>query len=224
MNIRQYLPILKKSALFNDVSEENLLLMLHCLLAKIRTYDKNTYIIHATQSPIDVGIVLSGRVNIISEDYWGNRNILTTLEAGELFGEAFACAQATLDTLNVIAAENSQIMFINYAKITTTCHRGCHFHTKLIQNMLQLVSQKNIMLTTKIGHLTKKTTREKLLSYLSNEAIKKHSSTFTIPFNRQELADFLSVERSAMSAELSRMQKDNLIKYHKNQFTLLKKI
>lgn len=219
--MQQYIPILQKSALFHDVSETNLLGMLHCLLAKVKTYDKNTYIIHATQSPLDVGIVLSGRANIISEDYWGNRNILTTLEPGELFGEAFACAQAKLNSFNVIAAEKSKIMFINYAKITTPCQRACSFHTKIIQNMLQLVSQKNIMLTTKIEHLTKKTTREKLLSYLSNEAIKKHSNSFSIPFNRQELADFLSVERSAMSAELSRMQKDKLISYHKNQFTLL---
>lgn len=215
-----YIEVLKKSALFANIHEEDIAKMLNCLMIKTKIYEKNAYIINPAQTIMEVGIVLTGRINIIKEDYWGNRSILTTLETGELFGEAFACAQASLNVFNIVAAERCEILFLNYQKITTPCHHACKFHTQLIQNMLRLVAQKNIMLTTKIGHLTQKTTRQKILSYLSSEAIKCHNNTFVIPFNRQELADYLSVERSAMSAELSKMQKDGLISYYKNKFIL----
>ena len=213
--------VLKKSALFTDIAEKDITSMLNCLMMKQKKYDKNEYIIDSTKKIYEVGIVLSGRINIIREDYWGNRNILTTLEKGELFGEAFACTQTNLNLFSIVAAEKCEILFLNYQKIISPCHRACVFHSQLIQNMLYLVAKKNIMLTTKIEHLTQKTTRKKILSYLSSIAIKQGSNIFTIPFNRQELADFLSVERSAMSAELSKMQKDGLIKYHKNNFKLL---
>ena len=213
--------VLKKSALFTDIAEKDITSMLNCLMMKQKKYDKNEYIIDSTKKIYEVGIVLSGRINIIREDYWGNRNILTTLEKGELFGEAFACTQTNLNLFSIVAAEKCEILFLNYQKIISPCHRACIFHSQLIQNMLYLVAKKNIMLTTKIEHLTQKTTRKKILSYLSSIAIKQGSNIFTIPFNRQELADFLSVERSAMSAELSKMQKDGLIEYHKNNFKLL---
>ena len=218
--MQDYLDILQKSALFSNVNRQDLEKMLSCLLAKIKTYEKNTYIVKASHTFLEVGIVLSGRVNIVKEDYWGNRSILTTLKEGELFGEAFACAQTQYNIFSVVAVEKAKIMFINYEKITSPCQFVCKFHTQIIQNMLQLMAQKNIMLTTKIEHLTQKNTRAKLLSYLSTEAIKQHNHTIIIPFNRQELADFLSVERSAMSAELSRMRKDGLIDYTKNKFIL----
>ena len=220
--MQNYLDILQKSALFADVDKRDIEKMLGCLLANIKTYNKNEYIVKASHTLLDVGIVLEGRINIIKEDYWGNRSILTTLKTGELFGEAFACAKTQYNIFSVVAAEKSKIMFINYEKITSPCQFACNFHTKIIKNMLKLMAQKNIMLTTKIEHLTQKTTRDKILSYLSTEAIKQNSHNFTIPFNRQELADFLSVDRSAMSAELSRMHKDGLIDYNKNKFTLNK--
>ncbi len=218
------LPILKSAELFIDVSDTDLLHMLNCLLVKTKTFEKNTYIVNTAQPVMEVGIVLSGRVNIIREDYWGNRNILTTLTAGELFGEAFACAQTKSNLYNIIAAEKTKVMLLNYKKITSPCRFACRFHAKLIQNMMFLIARKNIMLTTKIEHLTQKTTRSKLLSYLSSEAIRHNSNVFSIPFDRQELADYLSVERSAMSAELSRMQKAGLIEYHKNEFKLAKSV
>lgn len=219
--MQDYLSILQKSALFAGINRQDTEKMLGCLLANIKTYGKNEYIAKASHTLLEVGIVLEGRVNIIKEDYWGNRSILTTLAEGELFGEAFACVKAQYSIFSVVAAENAKIMFINYEKITAPCQFACRFHTKIIQNMLHLMAQKNIMLTTKIEHLTQKNTREKILSYLSAEAIRQSSHSFSIPFNRQELADYLSVERSAMSAELSRMKKDGLIDYNKNKFILL---
>lgn len=219
--MQKYFDVLKNSALFKDIDTNDLSKMFKCLLMNKKTFEKNSYIFTASQKFVEVGIILKGRVNVIKEDYWGNRTILTTLTTGDLFGETFACANAINTQFSVIATEQSEIMFLNYQRITTPCQFACSFHAKIIQNMLLLVAQKNILLTTKIDHLSKKTTREKILSYLSNEALKNNSNTFTIPFNRQELADFLSVERSAMSAELSRMQKDKLIVYQKNKFTLL---
>ena len=222
--MQDYLDILQQSALFSEVNRQDLEKMLGCLMAKIKTYEKNIYIVKASHTLLEVGIILSGRVNIVREDYWGNRSILTSLGSGELFGEAFACAQMQYNIFSVVAAEKTKIMFINYERITSPCQSVCKFHTKIIQNMLHLLAQKNIMLTAKIEHLTQKNTRAKLLSYLSAEAVKQQNHTFTIPFNRQELADFLSVERSAMSAELSRMRRDGLIDYTRNRFILHKDI
>ena len=218
--MQKYLTTLQNSPLFTGIAIDDLIKISNCLLMNVKTYAKNDYILTASDKLHNLGIVLSGRINIIQEDYWGNRSILTTLTAGDLFGENFICNEPH-DLFSIIASEQSEIIFINYQKITSPCSCACDFHTKLIQNMLQIVAQKNLLLTTKIEHLSKKTTREKILSYLSSEALKHHSNNFLIPFNRQELADFLSVERSAMSAELSRMQKDNLIRYHRNNFTLL---
>ena len=222
--MQDYLTILQKSALFAGVNQQDLAKMLGCLLANIKTYEKNAYVIKASHTLWEVGIVLSGRVNIVKEDYWGNRSILASLAAGELFGEAFACAQVHYNIFSVVAAEKTEIMFINYEKIASPCQFACKFHTKIIRNMLQLMAQKNIMLTAKIEHLTQKNTRAKLLSYLSAEAVKQRSNTVIIPFNRQELADFFFFLRSAMSAELSRMRRDGLIDYTKNRFVLHKSV
>ena len=219
--MQKYLDILKNSALFFGIDTKDLINMFKCLLMNIKTYEKNSYILKASEPLVEVGIILKGRVNIIKEDYWGNRTILTTLSTGDLFGESFVCTNINNNCFSIVTAEKAEIMFLNYQKITSPCQFACNFHSKIIQNMLLLIAKKNIQLTTKIDHLSKKTTREKILSYLSSEALKNNSNSFTIPFNRQELADFLSVERSAMSAELSRMQKDKLITYHKNNFTLL---
>ena len=202
--MQKYLDILKNSALFSGIDTKDLINMFKCLLMNIKTYEKNSYILKASEPLVEVGIILKGRVNIIKEDYWGNRTILTTLSTGDLFGESFVCTNINNNCFSIVTAEKAEIMFLNYQKITSPCQFACNFHS-----------------TTKIDHLSKKTTREKILSYLSSEALKNNSNSFTIPFNRQELADFLSVERSAMSAELSRMQKDKLITYHKNNFTLL---
>ena len=168
-----------------------------------------------------VGVVLSGSVHVLQEDYWGNRTILAHIPPGGLFGEAFSCAETDSLPVSVAAAEKSEVLFIDYKQIITTCTSACMFHMALIKNMMKLLAQKNIMLTQKMEIITHRTTRERLLAYLSAQAIKAGKSHFTIPFNRQQLADYLSVERSAMSTELSKMQSDGLIRTDRSKFELL---
>ncbi|MCL2558420.1 MAG: Crp/Fnr family transcriptional regulator, partial [Treponema sp.] len=168
-----------------------------------------------------VGIVLSGAVYIMREDFWGRRKILSRVEGGGLFGESFACASLERLPVSVMAAQATEILFIDIEGILSPRASALTFHEKLIGNLAILLAKKNIALIRKLENITQTTTREKLLSYLSDEAKLAGKSVFSIPFNREELADYLSVERSAMSAELSRMRADGLLLYRKNHFQLL---
>lgn len=219
--MQKYLNVLKKLSLFEGISEENTSALLSCLNAKTVHYEKSRYVYLSGESFEGMGIVLSGSVQIIKEDYYGNRLIISEVGEAELFGETFACADIKKLPVSVYASEDSDIMFIDYRRLISPCSSTCAFHSKLIYNMVRIVAMKNIMLNEKIEVMSKRTTREKLITYLSSEAQRAKSSRFEISFNRQELADFLCVERSAMSAELSRMQADGLLKYEKNRFELL---
>lgn len=219
--MQKYLPILKKSPLFAGIGEENLLAMLSCLSAAVKEYPKDSYIFHSKDEVHSVGIVLSGNVHIVKEDYWGNLLLINQLGAGQLFGEAFTCAQIPNIPVSVVAVSAAKILFINYKKIVVTCSSACTFHNRLIQNILKSVAAKNLALTQKMEHMSCRTTREKLLSYLSEQSLHTGSSIFEIPYNRQQLADYLCVDRSAMSAELGRMRDEGMLFFHKNKFTLL---
>jgi CRP-like cAMP-binding protein len=219
--MKKNLEVLAHCALFANITESELISLLSCLSAKDLTFKKGEFLFIAGDSVLNIGIILSGNIQIIKEDYWGNRHILTGLGASEIFAEAFSCAELKRCPVSAVATEDTTVMLIDYKKIITTCPNSCIFHTKLIHNMIGVLAQKNIALTEKMNHLTKKTTGEKLLSYLSEQSRQKNSSTFDIPFNRQELADYLSVDRSAMSYELSKLQKMGVIEFRKNHFELL---
>ena len=214
-------PILKQCPLFAGIVEPNLDALLDCLGARHKRFGKNGMVLVADRKPDSVGIVLAGAVHVVREDFWGRRNIMGRVEPGGLFCEAFACADIEKLPVSVIAAEASEILFVNCKRIIASCPSACAFHAKLIRNLTLILAQKNIALTQKLKYVTQPTTREKLLSYLSEQAQLAGSKTFDIPFNREELADYLSVERSAMSAELSRMRDDGLLNYHKNHFEFL---
>lgn len=217
----KYLNVLKALDLFKDIDEKDLLPLLSCLSVKESHYEKGQTVFYSGEKIKKFGIVLSGQVQIIQEDYYGNRNILANLDAGDLFGESYAFSEAAILPVSVITTADSDILFIDCIKVTIPCSHACGFHSRLIQNMLSIVSMKNVLLTQKIEYTAKRTTREKLLAYLSAEAKKAGCNRFCIPFNRQELADFLFVERSAMSAELSKLRDDGFLTFHKNQFELL---
>jgi len=209
--------------LFGGIAPEQIHTLLTCLDAKEKAVQKDEFIFLAGEPALYVGLVVSGGVNVIQEDFWGSRIILTHVGPGGLFGEAFACAGVKKLPVSVTAAEASDILLIDCKKIVTVCASGCTFHTQIIANMLQILAGKNIMLTRKMEHLSKKTMREKLLSFLSAQAVNVKSREIVIPYNRQELADFLCVERSALSRELSQMKKDGLLTYKKNRFVLKQK-
>ena len=213
--------LIKQCPLFAGIEDSGLSSMLGCLNAAERKYVKDEFVFDAGDAALSVGIVLLGSVNILQEDYWGSRTILAHIEAGGLFGEAFSCVGEDSLPVSAAAAETSEILMIDYRRIAAVCSSSCGFHTRLIQNMMKILALKNIMLTQKMEIIAHRTTRKRLLAYLSYQALKAGKSRFTIPFDRQQLADFLSVERSALSAELSRMQNDGLIHTNRSEFELL---
>ena len=208
-------------SLFYDINVNQLKKLFSCLAAVVRNYEKDDFIFMYDDKVSYVGIVLFGGVHIIQEDFWGNRTILTHVEPCGMFGESFSCAGIEKLPMSVIAKEKTEIMLIDYRKIVSSCSSACVHHSQLIRNMLRIIAEKNIMLTRKIEHLSKRTTREKLLSFLSENAVRTKSTVVKIPFNRQELADYLCLNRSALSREISLMQKEGLVRYDKNCFELL---
>ncbi len=216
----KYLSVLKKCPLFSEIDETNIEQILPCLSATVRQAEKNTFIFSADDSITTVGLILSGSVHIISEDFWGRKDILSQLGPGELFAESFSCAHIDKLPISVFAVEMTEVMLLNCRKIIRTCSTACIFHTQLISNMLQIIANKNISLMQKIEQMSKRTTREKLLAYLSSEAQKAGRKNFEIPFNRQEMADYLAVDRSAMSSELSKMRDEGLLDFDHCNFEL----
>lgn len=219
--MKEYLNVLKECPLFVNIDENNIAKLLGCLNAKKKKFQKDEFIFVAGSTTDYVGIVLSGSVYVIQEDYWGNRTILSSIEAGGLFGETFSYAYTETLPVSVVSHEDCTILLINCKKLLTICSSTCIFHATLIKNMMMILAEKNISLTRKINHITKKTTREKILSYLSECAVDSGSNTFKIPFNRQELADYLSVERSALSNTLCKMRDEGIIEFRKNEFRIL---
>lgn len=213
-----------KSPLFTGIEETQIESLLSCLSAVKRFYRKGEFVFMAGEKPASIGIVLSGGVRVLQEDFWGRRMILAHIHPGGLFAEAFSCAKKDLLPISVVASEDSEILLIDYRKIVTTCSSACVFHARLIMNMMRILAEKNILLTQKMEHLSKRTTREKLLSFLSAQAVLSgNETTIKIPFNRQELADYLCVDRSALSRELGAMQSEGLLTYEKNRFKLKRK-
>ena len=211
---------LKQCSLFLGIDEFQLPSLLECLNVLTRKYNKDDFVFLAGDKAIAVGVVLSGGVRILQEDFWGNRTILAHVPPGGLFGEAFSCADQIALPVSVAASETSEVMTFDYQRIVTTCSTACCFHTKLIMNMMRILAEKNIQLTRKLEHLSKRTTREKLLSFLSAQAVLTKRTKVEIPFNKTELAEYLCVDRSALSRELSAMRDEGLIQYDKKSFEL----
>ncbi|MBB5336595.1 Crp/Fnr family transcriptional regulator [Pectinatus brassicae] len=219
--LQEHMPVIKSSPLFIGASEKEINSMLTCLGGTIAKCDKDKYIFHANDNITDMGLVLSGSLRLERNDYWGNRSILSYVGRGEIFGEVFACEPLLSTSISAVANEESMILFMNVQRIATMCGNNCIYHSQLIHNLLSVMAKKAYMLTSKINHVSKRTTREKLLSYFSEQVLLSGSTEFSIPFSRQELADFLSVNRSAMCVELSKMQTDGIINFNKNRFELL---
>ncbi|MBR3486836.1 MAG: Crp/Fnr family transcriptional regulator [Clostridia bacterium] len=217
--MKKYADVLKGSKLFANVSEGEILAMLACLDAKERHYKEGEYVFHQGETVDSVSVLAEGALLVQADDYWGNRSIITSVSPGELFGQAYLAGEAIMN--DVAAAKDSTVVFFDAKRVLTTCSSACPFHNQVIRNLFFALSETNLRLVTKLGHIQKRTTREKLMSYLSLMAKKAGSNSFTIPFNRQELADFLSVDRSAMSAELCRMRDEGLLRFNKSSFTLM---
>jgi CRP-like cAMP-binding protein len=215
--------IIRHGSLFAGIDEADVVTMLDCLGAYQKHYAKNNFIFIADtplSSAMPVGILLSGRVHLIQDDFWGNRSLIAQVEPGGLLGEAFACGELSRVPVSAMAAEASAILSVDYKRILTLCSSVCVFHSRLISNMIRILAEHNIRLIQKIEHITRRTTREKLRSYLSSQAQQAGTCRFDIPFNRQELADYLGVDRSAMSNELCKMRNEGLLQFDHNHFFL----
>ena len=214
---------LLQTSLFKGCTLSDLQAMLACLSATEKTYIKGETILKSGYSTEVMGIMEDGSAILETIDFWGHKNILNSIESGMVFAETYACLSGEKLMVNVIANSNCTVLFLNLSKLSRLCSNNCSFHNRLISNLLEITARKNLYLTLKIFHTNGKTIREKLLSYFSFQAQKEGCVKFEIPFDRQQLADYLGVDRSAMSAQLSLMQKEGLISFKKNQFIILVK-
>ncbi|MBQ8171462.1 MAG: Crp/Fnr family transcriptional regulator [Oscillospiraceae bacterium] len=219
--MKKYIPVLKRTQLFSGVGEEEIGAMLNCLQAQLYTYKKGEYVLRQGEHLDKILVLVGGKLHIQRDDYWGNRSIISMVSVGEMFGEAYVAPESGTLTNDVLAIEDSAVIFFDVKRIITVCSAACRFHSMVVQNLFFAISEKNRRLIQKLGYMSKRTTREKLLAYLSEEAERHNRSEFSIPFNRQQLADFLSVDRSAMSNELCKMRDEGLITFEKNRFELL---
>ena len=219
--MEKYFDVLLKTPLFSGISREELASRLGCLGARVVNVAKGDPVFLEGDPAGFLGLVLEGSVQIVRDDYYGNRSVLTHAEAGELFAEAFACAKVDTMPVSCYALRDSNVMLLTCQKMLTVCSNACRFHNQLVKNLLRVVAQKNLNLSRKIQFMSQKTTREKLMAYLLDCAKRVGSSEFVIPFDRQTLADYLSVERSAMSAELSKLRRDGILESTGAHFRLL---
>lgn len=215
-----YAPILLKMPLFAGVAAGDLSLLANCLSFRVKKYLQNEAVFLEGSKITRIGIVLSGIALVLKEDLAGNRMIFSEIKTGQVFGEAIAFSRSQISTVSIFAAEDSEILTIDSRNLSTICQNNCPFHNQLIRNMLQTIAEKNIMQKEKIELLSKRSIRAKILNYLRNESRKNFASEFRISLNRQELADYLCVDRSALSAELGKLQKEGLLCFRKNDFKL----
>ena len=206
-------PCMTSSPLFRDISPADLASLLDCLDARERAYEKGTWLLRRGERTDRLGLVLSGTVHILREDFWGSRSIVGLAGPGEIFAESYALAGEPLE-VSVLAASDTRVLFLRVEM--ALAGRG-----QLTRNLTALLAEKNLTLTRKMRHMARRTTREKLLSYLSAQALRSGGPEFDIPMDRQQLADYLAVDRSAMSAALGKPRDEGVLEFRKNHFRLL---
>ena len=219
--MKKYLPILQKSPLFFGVEKDDILPMLECLDGTLRICPKGSIVFAEGDRPTHLGVVLEGEVRITRTDYYGNRSIVAAVKASQVFGETFACAEVQSLPVDIMAAADSILLMIDVRRIISTCCNACTFHNRIIYNLMKQTAAKNLMFHRKLEITSKRTTRDKLMTYLHITAKEQGSSSFTIPYYRQELADYLEVDRSGLSAEISKLRREGVLTAEKNRFTLL---
>lgn len=218
--MEKYFNQIKNSPLFFGMNEEELKGILECFNARLKSYESGEMIIRQSDVITNLYLVLEGEVNIEKDTYWGRRIIISKLGVNDNIAMSFVACKAVESTIDAVAAEDTKLLMLNYEKCTSMCQNACTRHKVLISNMFEILAKENLELLQKIENVSQKSIRDKLLTYLSNEARKCKNNSFEIPFNRQDLADYLNIDRSAMSFELSKLQKEGIIEYERNKFLL----
>lgn len=221
--MEQYYPILNRCALFRGIEESNYKHLMSCLGTQVKSFDEEEFIFFAGDKISQVGIVLSGRVEILKENLAGNKHIIAILDSSHLFAEGIVSTASRQSPVTVQAMEATKVMMIPYERIIRSCGMSCTYHYGLIQNMMMVLGEKNVNLNWKLELLTLKGMREKLASYLIKASLENGSNTFQIPLNRTELSDFLNVSRTSMCRELTRMKDEGLIDLYGRSFRILDK-
>ena len=210
----------KHISLFEGIRCPELESMLTCLGAKISVYKKGDFMLTAGSPLRHIGAMMSGHAVVSRDDILGNRTVLTVLSPPQLFAESLVCAGITTSPVNVEAVTDAEVLLIAFDKIVSTCPSCCGHHNMLIKNMLRAVARKNLEMSEKLDHISRKTTRQKIASFLLSQAAKAGSSRFDIALDRQALADYLCVNRSALSRELSALSGLGLLDYHRSSFVI----
>jgi len=218
--MKEYLHVLESVSLFRDINPVELEAMLNCISAEMKSVGKGSIILLAGDAPRQVGVVLCGQLHVIREDHDGNRSLIAVLAPGDVFAEALCCAGVSESPVTVMADLDSTVVLMNFERIMHICSSTCSFHRDLIKNMLKLIAAKNLQMQSHMEILSLKSIRARVMRYI--ESLERNQGReVVIPLNREELANYLCVERSALSHELMRMKKDGLIEYKKNRFTLI---
>lgn len=220
-NNLEHSAVLKKTVLFAGISSDEIRGMLDCLGSSVSHFEKGDFILSAGDETHNIGIVLSGQAAVYKDDILGNRSVIGIIEPGDMFAESFLCAGITVSPVTVEAKEPSDILLMPLARILTTCSSCCGYHNKLVENMLGIIARKNMALSEKIDHIAKRTTRQKLVSYLISQATINKSGSFSINLDRQGLADYLCVNRSALSRELSKIAEEGILSFSKDRFKII---
>ncbi len=215
--------VLGRVSLFAGIDAQERRAVLACLGARAVELRRGECALAAGDRPDQVGVVLEGRLHIVREDAEGGRALLAALEPGELFAEVLCCAGVGESPVTVLAETDATVLQIGFARMLRSCPQACAFHARLVENMLRVIAQKSLELQRRLELLSAKTIRERLLRYLTSVAAQQGTSAFALPFNREELADFLCVDRSALSRELARLKREGTIDYWKNQFKLVRR-
>ncbi len=218
--MQEFLPVIRSSLLFAGVGEAELVAMLSCLGAKIARYPKDAMLLRAGDVTQSIWLMLEGSVLVGQEDIWGNRNLVSRAGAGQTFASAFACAPQAVLNVSVMAETPVTVLLLDVKRVLTVCSAACSHHSRIIRNLLGELADKNLRFGEKLTHMGQRSTRAKLMSYLSAEAQRLGCYEFDIPFSRQQLADYLAVERSGLSLELGKMRKEGLLDYKRNHFVL----
>ena len=211
---------LAKTLLFRGIDPEEIQAMSSCLGFREAEYPRGSVVYLTGDTNVDIGVVLSGAVQIESNDLWGTKSILGIVGPGGVFAESYACCPEEPLMVDAVAVKDSRVLFVDVKKVFLTCPTPCGRHTDVIRNLVAVSSRKNIRLSQRILDTSSKTIRGRLISYLSREVHLQGSRELVIPFDRQQLADYLGVDRSALSKELGKMKRDGLLDYRKNRFTI----
>lgn len=209
-----------ESHLFDGINRDEQKAMLSCIGYHIGTFRKGDIVAFEEENIRHIGIVLSGAVDMVKEDLWGNKTTLVRSRKNDIFGETFACGSDNLSVVTFLVSEDAQILFIPFDRVMHSCTMACRFHHRLIENMVRIIANKNRDLMRKVEVVSKRTIRERLLSYLSIQAQVQQSRYFELPLGRLELAEYLCVDRSALTRELAKMKEEGLIDYDRNCFRM----